>query len=620
MTNEEFKNSFGYTIEQVEDIRKLFKKSRAKKERTWKLLDAYASGEFWETLRKSLPKHQIIPDTNYVYYVQINIVNSIFSAPYIADVLPLDPGVKENEDDPFPSGYELSRKLNKFLEFEFNNSDLGYKQLQLGMKAALKNSGFLQLGWDSKKQYKSGGEVIKGGIDYTPRDPMSVVTDPNFNEIQKGRALFILTEDSVESILSQYPESAEEIKNNLYKGKNKDNEIAGVKFENRGTQSDAGKDYYTKGVTPTTEGMMNVYIAYYKVAKSGGGIRVDQIIYNDDLVILKAKKDIKPSYFPIVPLYSTPPEQDSYGVSDCERILKNALSLNILDSIAVTHTYAAQRTPWVLDTRSGLSPRRVAKDLNSPDRVFPISEGQVDKILHRLEFPDLPANLQYLAERLERSIEKITGVDEKYTGRDTASINTTGGMERLQSRVSMTDNTRVALIEKYAKDLTKIILDFYIQYGGKRSFVINSDYEKPLEEAMTVDFSEFDKSGLVNQFGFHINATPLLPKNRARLAEAANLIMQVQMQYQGQIELLTPEEWLFFQDFPQKDMILDRMKLERLRNDFEEVEGDISNFLAMTDEGVRPERAVQQLAEERATRREPDVMKKQLMKKMQGGM
>ena len=600
MTKEELKESLGYEIEEVEQLRKLFKSRRAKKEKIWRMLDAYDTGEFWDTIRHRLPKHQIIPDTNHVFYVKDNIVNSTYAAPYIADVLPVD-----------PSDMEDSRLINKFIEYEFNRHYLGEKQLKIGIRTALLNCGFLQLGWDDAAKFKVGNEYNKGEIEVTPRDPMATLLDPNYDDFQEGRALFFLTEDSYEDVIAKYPDSKQDI-DALIK-KDKDNQ---VHIENPANQDDVGKGYFNKDVAPTTKGMLPVYIAFKKVAKENGGTRIDQIIYTMNNIILEARKDIKPSYFPVVGLYSTPPEKDGYGISVVQRILKNAMTLNILDSVSVTHLYASQRTPTVMSLQSGLNPARVAKEINDPDRVFPITDGDVTKALQKLEYPQLPQNLEFIKKSIEESIEKITGIDPKYIGRDTASVTTTGGMERLQSRVSMTDNTRVNLIEKYAKDLTRMLMDFYIHFGGVRHFATNPTYESSEKQALEIDFGKFkERQQDKHQFSFSINASPLLPKSRARLAESANMIMQVQMQYQGQIELLTPEEWLFYQDFPQKDMILDRMKLDRLRDDYEDISSEIASFGAMTEEGMRPEEAVNQLAEERKAKREPSVMKNQLNNK-----
>ena len=604
MDKNEFKETFGYEIEEVENMRQRFKQHRTKKERIWRMIDAYDSGEFWDTIRHRLPKHQIIPDTNHVFYVKDNIVNSTYAAPYIADVLPLD-----------PSDQEQSRKINKFIEFEFNRHYMGDKQLKIGTRAALLNCGFLQLGWNDDVQYKVGDQINKGELEVTPRDPMATLLDPNYDNFYEGRALFILTEDSYESVVAKYPEAKERLDEALKHDEDKNKNQ--IHVENLTSQEDVGKNYYNRDVDPMTRGMLPVYIAFKKVAKEDGGTRLDQVIYTSNNIILDSYKDIKPNYFPVVGLYQTPPEKDSYGIGVVQRILKNAMTLNVLDSISVTHAYASQRTPTVLDLRTGLDPARVAKEINNPDKVFPISEGDPKSALTKLPYPELPKNLEFIKNSIEQSIEKITGIDAKYTGRDTASVTTTGGMERLQSRVSMTDNTRINLIEKYAKDLTRMMIDFYSHFGGERAFATNPSYESSEQEVLNIDFNEFEseKEQDRHQFSFHIDASPLLPKSRARLAESANIIMQIQMQYQGEIELLTPEEWLFYQEFPQKDMILDRMKLDRLRDDHDEISSELASFGAMTEEGARPEEAVNQLAKERQTKREPSVMKNQLKNK-----
>jgi hypothetical protein len=361
-------------------------------------------------------------------------------------------------------------------------------------------------------------------------------------------------------------------------------------------------------VMPISEGMYPVYIAFKKVV-SENTLRFDQIIYTTGNVVLDYTQGIKPEYFPIVALYGLPPSSDPWGVSICQRVLKNVLSLNILDSIAVTHTYASQRTPFVFDTNSGISIARLQKDINNPDAIFPVSQGLARDALYRLEYPKLPDNLQYIRDGLENSIEKISGIDVKYTGRDTASVTTTGGMERLQQRVSMSDNTRISMIEKYAKDLTRMSLDFYILHADKVDVKLSNSRDKDEQDALTIDFNQYRIKK--KEFLYSINASPLMPKNRARLAEAANIIMQVQLQYAQQgVQLLTPEEWLFFQDFAQKDMILDRMKYDRMRNDEEEIASELTSFGAMTEEGMRPEMAVKQLAEERKLRRNPGIQRK----------
>ncbi len=59
-------------------------------------------------------------------------------------------------------------------------------------------------------------------------------------------------------------------------------------------------------------------------------------------------------------------------------------------------------------------------------------------------------------------------------------------------------------------------------------------------------------------------------------------------------------------------MILDRMKIDRMRDDKANITGELQSFAGMTEQGMRPEEAVGALANERAASREPAVMRKQL--------
>ena len=76
------------------------------------------------------------------------------------------------------------------------------------------------------------------------------------------------------------------------------------------------------------------------------------------------------------------------------------------------------------------------------------------------------------------------------------------------------------------------------------------------------------------------------------------------MQYNPQPAVMTMEEWLRYQDFPQKYHILRRIKEERMRNDVEDIQSDIINYAGMVNEGMSPQGAVQQLAQERQLKRE----------------
>ena len=81
-------------------------------------------------------------------------------------------------------------------------------------------------------------------------------------------------------------------------------------------------------------------------------------------------------------------------------------------------------------------------------------------------------------------------------------------------------------------------------------------------------------------------------------------MMEKQMQYNFQPKLISPEEWLQYQDFPQKYKILQRIRTERMRNDVEDIESELINYTGLIQKGVRPEKAIEMLASERQAKRD----------------
>jgi hypothetical protein len=80
--------------------------------------------------------------------------------------------------------------------------------------------------------------------------------------------------------------------------------------------------------------------------------------------------------------------------------------------------------------------------------------------------------------------------------------------------------------------------------------------------------------------------------------------MEKQMQYNFNPQLISPEEWVASQDFPQKYKILQRLRQERMRDDMEDIESELINYSGLVQKGVRPDAAVKMLASERQAKRD----------------
>ena len=548
-------------LKDILDIFHYFATEKGEYNKVCTQLDAYDSGNFWTHVKAKLPKHQMLVDTNYINYVKQNQVNSIYSGGYIADVAP-----RSAEDE------DLARKVNMFLEFVYDDVNLNYYQLLAGERAALLNVGAIMIQWDGKKN-----KVVPRFI-----ETASLYLDPAVRAYQEGSALFVAEIISKRDLYRSKPEYKEKLEQNKELG-----QAASTQY---------GR-HYIGSKTPTSNDNI-VYLLNAFIKNDNGGI--DQYVIGNENVILESKENIKPDCFPVAVLYALPPVKDVYGFNVTKLVLRNCLALNLLDSIGVTHVYAQQRRATLMRRDIGISVDYLSANINNPDTTIPV-DGDPTKAVHQLDLPDLPNFLVEYRARLEESIFLISGVDPIYTGRQTNSVTTTGGVERMQQRSSLTDATKITMLEHFTKQLTKMVFDFYVEFGDKYK-VYNKAKHKALKEVYEVDFKAFRDKKI--DFDFVMNASPYLPKNRVRYAEAATQIMEMQMQYQMNPPLITPEEWLGYQDFPQKDMMLQRIEAQRLKNDTDEITENVVNFSSLIQQGVTPEGAVQMLADEKAMMRE----------------
>ena len=71
------------------------------------------------------------------------------------------------------------------------------------------------------------------------------------------------------------------------------------------------------------------------------------------------------------------------------------------------------------------------------------------------------------------------------------------------------------------------------------------------------------------------------------------------MQYKGQgidVSLITPEEWLEFQDLPIKEYMLERMGVQRTQSWTEAVTQIVTEYAALAEQGVNPTDAINAVA------------------------
>jgi hypothetical protein len=173
-------------------------------------------------------------------------------------------------------------------------------------------------------------------------------------------------------------------------------------------------------------------------------------------------------------------------------------------------------------------------------------------------------------------------------------------------QVTMIDAPKVNNYERYCKQLTSLIVYNYLEFSAlSRKYLVRDKRNPKVYKTVEVDFPKIPSDTI---FEYDVMLSSELPKNKARLEAVANHLMEMQMQYQGQgisVDLITPQEWLMFQDIPHKEYMLERMDIQRTQNWTELVAQAVTQYANLVQKGVDPEEAIAATADTMARQGEP---------------
>ena len=567
--------STGYTLEKLQKMLTQDQSEYSLAHKKLRRLDALDRNKLWEALQSKFPAYQLLPQTNHVSYVKNNILASIYTVGKSAQLL------CTSEED-----RDVVENLNIALDHIWDTRDVAYYELLAGERAALGNLGITQVGWDNNiitgrdKNFEKGQVVLKN------IDPLKYYRDPYAQTLEEASHV-VTWEDYHESLIAANPHYSAEFQKYKAKEDAKDEYgRPGLAHKDIGLLSDKKSKYVAN-----KPGYHRVYTWFVRT-KSG----IAEIHIMDMEVVLYVKEQIKPNMFPFAELYCNLPAGDLIGTSECSKIADNSIVYNIMQSIIATTEYKNQRPPRFINNASGINVNAFVKHGNDADRTF-VVQGDASKAVHYHEYPQ-PSQAAYsMLGTLTQDIQTITGVDGKYTGRDTGSVLTTGGVNSMLDAATMIDTTKIQLYEYYAKRLSKLIIFNYIEFSRKRNYLAKD--KKVANKWNTVEV-EFDKipSDIVLDYAIDISSE--MPKNKARLAATADAMIEKQMQYQGaglEVDLITPQEWLMMQDIPNKEYFEERMGVQRNQNWNQLVAQIVTQYAALVDEGVPSANAMNMTAQ-----------------------
>ena len=538
-----------------------------------RILDGTDRGKMWDVIRARFPRYQLTPDSNWVNYIKENLVASIYTTGRYAQLMP-----KSDEDISFVV------EFNSALETIWDNIKAEYYQFLAGERAALLNIGITQVGWDKTLIGGTKNHWYQGDIKFKNIDPMKFRRDPYADTFDNAEFCYYYDDYSLAVIKSK----------ELYRARLAEIEKAIGTLDNTNSLTEAitpATDRQNKSTTSSNYHRVTYFYTVYNDDSEKEGYKIAEIHLLDDEYVLYCNKDLKPRMLPFAILYCNEPAGDIVGASEPAKQFQSNLAYNLLNSIYATHAYKAQRPPRFVNADSGINLRQFAKYGNDADKTF-IVRGDATTAVHYAQFPQLPPELLQVKQDLGKDIKECSGIDEMYAGKNTGSIQTTGGMDTLMEATSQRDNQKLLLYEEYTKRLTELVVNNLVQFGDKRSYTVTDPITQKTK-MVTFDFPKIDDD---IRFRYSLDIDTYLPRNKARLAMIANMLLEKQAQYKPDPEIITVEEWLLMQDIPFKDMIFKRMGIQRNTRITEQVAQTLEMFATLVEGGVEPDLAVEQVA------------------------
>jgi len=358
--------------------------------------------------------------------------------------------------------------------------------------------------------------------------------------------------------------------------------------------SDVDKDNFK-----TDANYYKVITHFVKYNDADGNIKFCEVHTLDNDIILWFNNDIKPACFPFVELFCNLPEGDVVGNSECMRVFNNYISYNMINSMLLTGIYRNYHPTKFISSGSGLNIASFSKHAHEPDKIFVVN-GDATRAVHFADYPQATPSDISATMILASDMQKVSGIDDRYTGRDTGSVLTTGGVEDMLNRVTVVDTPKIKNYENYVQELTELILANFVEFSMKRTY-FKKDNMKNTYDKVVIDYKALSKDTV---FHYAVNISSELPKNKQRLAAVANTLMEKQMQYssnnQDSPDLITTEEWLMLQDLPCKELMQKRMGVQRIADATTKFTKDLYDYASLITNGVKPNDAVEMVGENRA--------------------
>jgi hypothetical protein len=363
--------------------------------------------------------------------------------------------------------------------------------------------------------------------------------------------------------------------------------------------------------------MATVHIHWERFVNDDGRMQLDVTYYlrNTDFFLLKIE-DMQPNEYPFAILYDEKEENDFHGTSMTQQILENQKVINKLDQIVSIIGTLHQNPQKIVSRESGINAQELARTGTLPGKVW-TTNADVSGSIFNVQPPEIPMGAMQLKERMVQDIRDIAGINEAYTGQSVGSLTTSTGVNSLIERATIRDKDKMIQIDAFVERISHlIVLNILYKWKDMRPITTTApngepsfDMYQPVDEITASNLEWIVKSDVYAR----------APITQAAKRQQADALIQMQGQFNYNPPLITPEEWIQFQEFEIREDILYRMEQDRItmqQNEAQDLAGIVSQLVQQATQGMAQgmpaeevQAMIQQSAQEIVQQRQTEEMR-----------
>ena len=539
-----------YVIAQFEKM----KQARKSKDSKWKELDAFDRGDQWNLSTVPMASWVPRPVTNYIH-----VVKSVKKAALVDNVaegtlLPLAAA-----DAP---QIEILNKAKKSKWRQLNMTDIVRRTAD---RAILLGTGITYIGYDPDVIGGGTGTRYEGELIVKAIDPSGFYIDPIAYNLETARFCATAERTSYDAIVRKFGKNAKKLRS----------KILGTH-----TSQDNGGEIYDRDYATHQDDAVTLVTFYYKneVGRIG-------YIYLANGVEVGYEEDSYMTDFPFAVLYNISQINDFWGKSVCELVLDNQKLVNKVESIIATMGVMLQNPPTFVSTDSGIDVKAYAKYRNAPSTVWSV-RGDPRMSVFIPDLPEIPVTLLQLNDVAKNNIKEIAGLTEAYMGDSVGSLTTSTGVNSLINRSKIRDKDQQFELNSYIERLTRLMVDTLLA-TMTYSQTFRVDNEDPNTEKLYEFVTVQPELVAGIKYDFYINVHASTEQTPEKLQEDAMQAMQMQMQFQPPVPIITNEEFINAMNWSDtmKENIIKRIREDDLNNQ----KNKVIDIMTLMTESTNPE-------------------------------